>query len=86
MVMRDVRAKHQTDENVIQTTKARTYLSGKHKQSDEEYKERDGAHGLQVFENSWSWRAEKTVATEGVGEWMEKKMKTHKLGHEGVKK
>lgn len=54
MVMHDVRAKHQTDENVIQTTKARTYLSGKHKQSDEEYKERDGAHGLQVFENSWS--------------------------------
>lgn len=85
MVMRDVRAKHQTDENVIQTTKARTYLSGKHKQSDEEYKERDGAHGLQVFENSWSWRAEKTVGTE-VGEWMEKKMKTHKLGREGVKK
>lgn len=72
MVMHDVRAKHQTDENVIQTIVVRTYLSGKHKQSDEEYKERDGAHGLQVFENSWSWRAEKTVGTEGVGEWMEK--------------
>lgn len=32
-----------------------TYLSGKHKQCDEEDKERDGAHCLQIFKKSWSW-------------------------------
>lgn len=31
-----------------------TYLSGKHKQSDEEDKERDGAHCLQIFKKSRS--------------------------------
>lgn len=45
---------HKTDDNVIQTTIVWTYLSGKHKQSDEEDKEGDRAHSLQVFENSWS--------------------------------
>lgn len=50
----DVRAKHKTDDNVIQTITVRTYLSGKHKQSDEENKEGDRAHSLQVFEHSWS--------------------------------
>lgn len=45
-----------TDNNVIQTIIVWTYLSGKHKQSDEEDKEGDRAHSLQVFENSWSWR------------------------------
>lgn len=50
---------HKTDDNVIQTIIVWTYLSGKHKQSDEEDKEGDRAHSLQVFENSWSWRVEK---------------------------
>jgi len=41
-------------DNVIQTITVKTYLSGKHKQCDEEDKEGDRAHSLQVFENSWS--------------------------------
>lgn len=38
--------------------KVPTYLSCKHKQSDEEDEERDGAHGLQVFQNSRPQRSE----------------------------
>lgn len=45
-----------TDNSAIQTIIAWTYLSGEHKQSDEEDKEGDRAHSLQVFENPWSWR------------------------------
>lgn len=43
-----------TADNIIQTIKVWTYLSGKYKQSDEEDKEGDRAHSLKVFENSWS--------------------------------
>lgn len=37
---------------------ASTYLSCKHKQSDEEDEERDAAHGLQVFQNTRPQRSE----------------------------
>lgn len=40
----DIRATH-----TEKTITVQTYLSCKHKQSDEEDEERDGAHGLQVF-------------------------------------
>lgn len=45
----DIRATH-----TEKTITVLTYLSCKHKQSDEEDEERDGAHGLQVFKNSRS--------------------------------
>lgn len=55
----DLEAEHKTDNNANQTIIVWTYLSGEHKQSDEEDKEGDRAHRLQIFENSWSWRTEK---------------------------
>lgn len=30
-----------------------THLSGKHKQSDEENEQWHGAHGFQIFKNTW---------------------------------
>lgn len=50
----ELKAQHKTDNNTDQTIIVWTYLSGEHKQSDEEDKEGDRAHGLQIFENSWS--------------------------------
>lgn len=60
------KAKHESDDNVVRTIIVWTYLSGEHEQCDEEDEEGDGAHRLQVFEDSWSWREEekkKTVST-----------------------
>lgn len=54
--------------------KVPTYLSCEHKQSDEEDEERDGAHGLQVFQNSRPQRSESDGDMWGkeAGEGMEK--------------
>lgn len=71
-VMRTLSAvKRQTvTDNVLQTVLVPTYLSGKHKQRDEKDEEGDRAHRLQVFENTWSWRAEKsTEKCEWIWEW-----------------